>query len=276
MLKQRIITAAWLAPLVLVGLFGLDGGAFALFTALMVLLATWEWANLAGVTRTVQRAQLVAVMAVLMLAMWLTGAATAIWPLWLAAAGWLVNLYWVIRYPTAGAQWQAPARRLAMGLWVLLPCWVGFNVLRDIGMAWLLFVLLLVWCADIGAYFVGRNWGKRKLAPHVSPGKSWEGVFGGLAATAILAILFALWLQLGLAGSITLILITAVVTLASVLGDLLESMLKRHRNIKDSSQLLPGHGGVMDRIDSLTAAIPLFALFYVEVLVEVFAQVPPL
>jgi len=137
-------------------------------------------------------------------------------------------------------------------------------------------VLLLVWCADIGAYFVGRHWGKRKLAPHVSPGKSWEGVYGGLAATTILAILFALWLPLGLVGGITLILITAVVTLASVLGDLLESMLKRHRNIKDSSQLLPGHGGVLDRIDSLTAAIPLFALFYVEVLVEVFARVPPL
>ncbi|TVU91192.1 phosphatidate cytidylyltransferase [Vreelandella titanicae] len=276
MLKQRIITAAWLAPLVLVGLFGLDGGAFALFTALMVLLATWEWTNLAGVSRTVRRAQLVAVMAVLMLAMWLTGTAMAIWPLWLAAAGWLVNLYWVTRYPAAGEQWQATTRRLAMGLWVLLPCWVGFNVLRDIGMAWLLFVLLLVWSADIGAYFVGRLWGKRKLAPHVSPGKSWEGVFGGLAATAILAILFALWLPLDLVGGITLILVTAVVTLASVLGDLLESMLKRYRNIKDSSQLLPGHGGVMDRIDSLTAAIPLFALFYVEVLVEVFAKVPPL
>ncbi|WGI25932.1 phosphatidate cytidylyltransferase [Halomonas alkaliantarctica] len=276
MLKQRIITAAWLAPLVLAGLFGLDGGAFALFTALIVLLATWEWANLAGVTRSAQRAQLVAVMAVLMVVMWLIGAATSIWPLWLSAAGWLVNLYWVTRYPAAGEQWQATARRLAMGLWVLLPCWVGFNVLRDIGMVWLLFVLLLVWCADIGAYFVGRNWGKRKLAPHVSPGKSWEGVYGGLAATAILAILFALWLPLGLVGGIALILITAVVTLASVLGDLLESMLKRHRNIKDSSQLLPGHGGVLDRIDSLTAAIPLFALFYVEVLIEVFAQVPPL
>ena len=276
MLKQRIITAAWLAPLVLAGLFGLDGGAFALFTALMVLLATWEWANLAGVTRAAQRAQLVAVMAVLMLVMWLAGAAASIWPLWFSAAGWLVNLYWVTRYPAAGEQWQATVRRLAMGLWVLLPCWVGFNVLRDIGMAWLLFVLLLVWCADIGAYFVGRHWGKRKLAPHVSPGKSWEGVYGGLAATTILASLFALCFGLGLVGGITLILITAVVTLASVLGDLLESMLKRHRNIKDSSQLLPGHGGVLDRIDSLTAAIPLFALFYVEVLVEVFARVPPL
>lgn len=272
MLKQRIITAAWLAPLVLAGLFGLEGSAFALFTALIVLLGTWEWTNLAGITQTAQRATLVGVMAVLMLIMWLIGAATAIWPLWLAAAGWLLNLYWVARYPAAGEQWQTSMRRLAMGLWVLLPCWVGFNVLRESGMAWLLFVLLLVWCADIGAYFVGRNWGKRKLAPRVSPGKSWEGVFGGLAATVILAILFAVWLSLDMAGGLTLILITAVVTLTSVLGDLLESMLKRHRNIKDSSQLLPGHGGVLDRIDSLTAAIPLFALLYFEVLAHVLAQ----
>lgn len=276
MLKQRIITAAWLAPLVLAGLFGLDGGAFALFTALIVLLGTWEWANLAGITRTAQRAQLVVVMAALMLVMWLLGAATAAWPLWLAAAGWLINLYWVTRYPAAGQQWQATTRRLAMGLWVLLPCWVGFNVLRESGMAWLLFVLLLVWCADIGAYFVGRNWGKRKLAPNVSPGKSWEGVYGGLAATAVLAILFAWWLSLDMAGSLTLIVVTGIVTLTSVLGDLLESMLKRHRNIKDSSQLLPGHGGVLDRIDSLTAAIPLFALLYLEVLVQMLVQGPSL
>nr|WP_290695864.1 phosphatidate cytidylyltransferase [Halomonas sp. UBA3074] len=276
MLKQRIITAAWLAPLVLAGLFGLDGGSFALFTALIVLLGTWEWANLAGITRAALRAQVVAVMAMLMLVMWLAGAATAAWPLWLAAAGWLINFYWVTRYPAAGQQWQATTRRLAMGLWVLLPCWVGFNVLHESGMAWLLFVLLLVWCADIGAYFVGRNWGKRKLAPRVSPGKSWEGVYGGLATTALLAIAFAVGLSLDMAGSLTLMLVTAIVTLTSVLGDLLESMLKRHRNIKDSSQLLPGHGGVLDRIDSLTAAIPLFALFYLEVLVPVLAQGQPL
>ncbi|MEA2118638.1 phosphatidate cytidylyltransferase [Halovibrio sp. HP20-50] len=276
MLKQRIITAAWLVPLTLIGLFGLQGGAYALFTAIIVLLGTWEWTNLAGVTRTAQRAQLVAMMAALMLGMWLTNAATSVWPLWLAAVGWLVNFYWVIRYPAAGQQWQATARRLLMGLWVLLPCWVGFNVLRESGAIWLLFVLLLVWCADIGAYFVGRRWGRRKLAPQVSPGKSWEGVLGGLAATAILAIVFTLWLPLDGLASMALILVTAVVTLASVLGDLLESMLKRYRNIKDSSQLLPGHGGILDRVDSLTAAIPLFALLYVEVLVQLLDQVQPL
>ncbi|WP_445010690.1 phosphatidate cytidylyltransferase [Vreelandella stevensii] len=266
MLKQRIITAAWLAPLVLAGLFGLQGGAFALFTAVVVLLGAWEWTNLAGVTQPSQRLGGVVGMAVLMALLWFSGAVYSVWPLWLAAAGWLLNLYWVTQYPAAGQQWQSTTRRLLMGVWVLLPCWVGFNVLRDSGAVWLLFVLLLVWSADIGAYFAGRRWGKRKLAPRVSPGKSWEGVLGGLAATCLLALLFALWQPLGVAGGIALLLITAVVTLISVLGDLLESMLKRYRDIKDSSQLLPGHGGVLDRIDSLTAAIPIFALCYLLVL----------
>jgi phosphatidate cytidylyltransferase len=259
-LRQRIITAAWLAPLMLAGLFGLQGGAFALFTAAVVLLAAWEWTNLAGVTASSRRLALVGGLAVVMGLLWGSGAALAAWPLWLALVGWLANLYWVVHYPNKGEQWQAPVRRLAMGLWVLLPAWVGFNVLREAGAVWLLFVLLLVWGADIGAYFAGRAYGRRKLAPRVSPGKSWEGVAGGLAATFALAVLFAVWQGLGLAAGVTLVLATAAVTLVSVLGDLLESMLKRYRGIKDSSHLLPGHGGVLDRIDSLTAAVPLFAL----------------
>ncbi|MGR4069922.1 phosphatidate cytidylyltransferase [Halomonas sp. LR3S48] len=257
MLRQRIITAAWLAPLMLAGLFGLDGGAFAAFTGVIVLLAAWEWSNLAGVTETNRRLALVAGLALLMGVLWTLGAALAIWPLWLAVAGWLVNLYWVTRYPAKSDQWGSTAVRLAMGLWVLLPAWVGFNLLRDTGGVWLLYVLLLVWGADIGAYFCGRAWGRRKLAPAVSPGKSWEGVVGGLAVTLMLALTFAVWQGVGVPG---LVIVTAVVTLVSVLGDLLESMLKRFRGIKDSSNLLPGHGGVLDRIDSLTAAVPLFAL----------------
>ncbi|MGQ4878402.1 phosphatidate cytidylyltransferase [Billgrantia sp. LNSP4103-1] len=266
MLRQRIITAAWLAPLMLACLFGLTGGAFAAFTGVVVLLAAWEWTNLAGVTRASRRLALVAGLAVLMVALWAFGAALAIWPLWLAVVGWVVNLYWVVRYPAGREQWQSIAVRLAMGLWVLVPAWVGFNVLRDIGSIWLLFVLLLVWGADIGAYFCGRAWGKRKLAPAVSPGKSWEGVLGGAAVTLLLALLFAAWQGLGMAGGLGLVVVTVVVTLVSVLGDLLESMLKRFRGIKDSSNLLPGHGGVLDRIDSLTAAVPLFALLSLGVL----------
>ncbi|PWV79870.1 phosphatidate cytidylyltransferase [Halomonas sp. A11-A] len=266
MLRQRIITAAWLAPLMLAGLFGLSGGLFALFTAAIVLLAGWEWTNLAGIRRLDNRLMLVAVLGMAMLMLWLSGGALMAWPLWLGVAGWLANLYWVVHYPARAGQWQSSTRRLAMGLWVLLPAWVGLNVLRDIGAVWLLFVLLLVWCADIGAYFAGRAFGRRKLAPRVSPGKSWEGVAGGLVATAVLALIFASWQGLGLGGGLALLLATLVVTLVSVLGDLLESMLKRFRGIKDSSQLLPGHGGVLDRIDSLTAALPLFALLMLGVL----------
>ncbi|WP_338036112.1 phosphatidate cytidylyltransferase [Halomonas binhaiensis] len=143
-----------------------------------------------------------------------------------------------------------------------MPTWIGFNVLRDSGGVWLLFVLLLVWCADTGAYFFGRAFGKRKLAPKVSPGKSWEGVLGGMGVTAFLAVIFSLWQSLDLGATIVLVVVTLGVTLTSVLGDLLESMLKRHRGLKDSSQLLPGHGGILDRIDSLTAAVPVFALFF--------------
>jgi phosphatidate cytidylyltransferase len=265
-LRQRIITAAWLAPLMLAGLFGLTGGGFALFTGAIVLLAAWEWTNLAGVTEAGRRLALVAGMALLMLVLWLAGAAFATWPLWLAVAGWVANLYWVTQYPARSEQWRSTATRLIMGLWVLLPAWVGFNVLRDTGGVWLLYVLLLVWGADIGAYFSGRAWGRRKLAPAVSPGKSWEGVGGGIGVTLVLALVFAVWQGLGLAGGLGLALATVVVTLVSVLGDLFESMLKRFRGIKDSSNLLPGHGGVLDRIDSLTAAVPLFALLSLGVL----------
>jgi phosphatidate cytidylyltransferase len=261
-LKQRIITAAWLAPLVLAGLFGLQGGAFAVFTASIVLFGAWEWSNLAGIQRVTLRVTLVAGVAILMLLLWQSSAVFSPWPLWVAAVGWLVNLYWVMRYPQALAQWRSTPRRLLMGLWVLLPCWVGFNVLRESGSVWLLFVLLLVWAADIGAYFAGSALGKRKLAPDVSPGKTWEGVGGGLATTLLLALVFSAWQGLGLSGGLMLLIVTLVVTLVSVVGDLLESMLKRYRNIKDSSHLLPGHGGVLDRIDSLTAAVPLFALLY--------------
>lgn len=261
MLKQRIITALVLAPLALAGLFGLIDGSFALFTGVIVLLGAWEWANLAGLEQTVKRLGYVAGLGLLMLGAWLSGSVLASWPLWLSAIGWLVCLYWVALYPQSSAQWRATTVRLVIGIWVLLPCWIGLIQLRAVGGEWLLYVLLLVWVADIGAYFAGRRFGRRKLAPRVSPGKSWEGVYGGLLATALLALIFALWLGLEAAQGAWLLVATLIVTLVSVLGDLLESMLKRLRGIKDSGHLLPGHGGILDRIDSLTAAVPLFALF---------------
>lgn len=261
MLKQRVMTALVLAPLALAALFGLSGAGFALFTGIVVLLGAWEWANLAGLERPAGRLAYVAGLGVLMVLAWLSGAAQALWPLWVSALGWLLSFYWVAGYPRTSDQWRPRGVRLAMGLWVLLPCWVGFIQLRATGIEWLLYVLLMVWVADVGAYFAGRRFGRRKLAPRVSPGKSWEGVHGGLVATFLLALGFAAWEGLSPGEGAWLVVATLGVTLVSVLGDLLESMLKRLRGIKDSSNLLPGHGGILDRIDSLTAAVPLFALF---------------
>ncbi len=156
-----------------------------------------------------------------------------------------------------------------MGLLVLVPAWVGLNHLRtgsfQFGQVgnnlWvILYVLCVVWVADIGAYFAGRAFGKAKLAPRVSPGKSWAGVWGGLAAVGAFAVLVSQLASASPRETVLLVIASLVTGLVSVLGDLLESMLKRFRGIKDSSQLLPGHGGIMDRIDSLTAAIPVFAL----------------
>ncbi|WP_227369058.1 phosphatidate cytidylyltransferase [Halomonas sp. M20] len=260
MLRQRVLTALVLIPLALLGLFGLSGVGFALFTAVVVLLAAWEWANLSGFSATLSRLAYVLAIALVMLISWHTFIAFAAWPLWLALLGWLVSFYWVATYPDSLKQWSRPWLRLLSGVWVLLPCWIGFVQLRLSGAEWLLYVLLIVWFADVGAYFAGRRFGRRKLAPRVSPGKSWEGVYGGMIATAFLAIGFSIILGLGAAGGLELMVTTVIVTLVSVLGDLLESMFKRVRGIKDSGDLLPGHGGVLDRIDSLTAAVPLFAL----------------
>lgn len=262
MLRQRVLTALLLAPLVLVGLFGLESGPFAIFTAGIVLVASWEWTNLAGVTTRRSRLVGILVAMLFMLMLWHTNAIHQTWPLWVALLGWALNLYWVVSYPATESQWKTTTGRLAMGGWVLLPCWVGFYHVRAEGAVWLLFVLLLVWFADTGAYFAGRRFGRRKLAPAVSPGKTWEGVMGGVVATTVLALSFVLWLRLSIEKSMVLVMITMVITLVSVLGDLLESMLKRSRGIKDSSALLPGHGGILDRIDSLTAAVPIFALLH--------------
>lgn len=262
MLKQRVITALILAPLTLWGLFGLSAEHFIWFISAVVLIASWEWANLSG-SSSLGRVLYPAAIAVLLYGLEQVRTADLdLNILILAAVGWTVALYWVSCYPKTSL-WSSTQARLLMGLVVLIPCWVGFVELRTnfwFGKDELLYVLLLVWTADVGAYFSGRRYGNKKLAPKVSPGKSWAGVYGGLLATTLLALVAAGYWQLNLNNTLTLVLITLVVTAVSVLGDLLESMVKRHRGLKDSSQLLPGHGGVMDRIDSLTAAVPIFVL----------------
>jgi phosphatidate cytidylyltransferase len=269
-LKTRIITALILAPIAVGGVFFLPPVGFAIFTAALIALGAWEWANMAGLTAQSARVGY-SVAVLLLLAALYTITAHSV--LWLAVLWWLAGLGLVAYYPKGSAHWGLVPVRAAMGLLVLVPAWVGLNYLRsgelrfgltDNNLLLILYVFVLVWVADVGAYFSGRKFGKAKLAPRVSPGKSWAGVWGGLAAVAVFAWAVSQTLGAEAGQSVALIIISVVTAAVSVLGDLFESMLKRFRGIKDSSRLLPGHGGIMDRIDSLTAAIPIFTLLVIQ------------
>ncbi len=261
MLKQRIITAVVLAPLVLAAIFLLPLFEFKLFIAAVVTLAAWEWANLSGIEAKAQRiGYAVLVLAIVIALKWFAVAAMPV--LITALLFWCLALGWVCTFPNSRNQWQSVSMRALMGLLVLVPTWSGLVELKaqPSANAWLLLLMLLVWGADVGAYFAGRRWGNKKLAVAVSPGKTWAGFYGGLATSMLIALVFGLSVSLSGAQLVGLLLVCLFTALVSVLGDLLESMIKRHRGIKDSSSLLPGHGGVMDRVDSLTAAAPIFAL----------------
>jgi len=265
-LKTRIITALILAPIAIGGIFFLPPLGFALFTAAIITLGAWEWANMSGFEQQPARIGYAAVVAIILYGLLDVPAVPV---LWLALLWWVVCFLLVRSYPAGSERWGSRPVRALMGVLVLVPAWVGLNHLRAAGFQFgntdnnlllILYVFCVVWVADIGAYFAGRAFGKAKLAPRVSPGKSWAGVYGGLVAVAVLALVASLLASASLTETIMLVVATLVTGLVSVLGDLLESMLKRFRGIKDSSALLPGHGGILDRIDSLTAAAPVFAL----------------
>ncbi len=265
-LKTRIITALILAPIAIGGIFFLPPLGFALFTGAIIAVGAWEWANMAGIEQPLGRVGFALAVAAILFGL-LEAPANVV--LWVALVWWAMCFLLVRSYPDGSDRWSSSTARAMMGLLVLVPAWVGLNHLRTGGFQFgdsasnlllILYVFCIVWVADIGAYFSGRAFGKAKLAPRVSPGKSWAGVWGGLFAVGVFALLIGLWANAS-SGDIALLMLASLITGGiSVVGDLMESMLKRFRGIKDSSHLLPGHGGIMDRIDSLTAAIPVFAL----------------
>lgn len=258
MLRQRIITAVILVPLALLGVFALSPFYFSLFVGGVVLLAGWEWGNLAGLSQPGRLAYVV----VLALGLYGSQYLPQTYILSTAVVIWGAALALVLTYPESTALWRHSVLKLAMGIVVLAPAWSCLVWLKHAENSSMLIVYLfaLIWGADIGAYFFGKRFGRRKLAAKVSPGKSWEGVFGGLLVTAIITIGFGLALDKSMLQVIMMVLFAWLIVMVSVLGDLLESMFKRERGVKDSSNLLPGHGGVMDRIDSLTAATPFFCI----------------
>ncbi|WP_426141311.1 phosphatidate cytidylyltransferase [Pseudomonas sp. DWP3-1-2] len=260
MLKQRIITALILLPIALCGFFLLEGAGFALFIGLVVTLGAWEWARLAGFAEQSARVAYATFVAALLFLLYLMPG-LAPWVLVAAVIWWGVATYLVLTYPASSEHWASAACKLVIGLLILLPAWQGLVLIKqwELGNWLILSVMVLVWGADIGAYFSGKAFGKRKLAPKVSPGKSWEGVYGGLLLSLVITAVVGVFRDWSASGFVFGLLGAAIVVFISVVGDLTESMFKRESGIKDSSNLLPGHGGVLDRIDSLTAAIPVFA-----------------
>lgn len=258
MLKERILTALVLLPIVLWCVFGGVGGAFATLAAVLVLLAAWEWTAMMRWQGLPARiAYVTGVAAVL----WLLRDAPlpALGPLLvLAVLFWLLATYWVTAYPQQAERWDSPGLLMVAGLLLVVPTWAGLVQLHQASPWWLIYLLVLVWGADTGAYFAGRRFGRVKLAVHVSPAKSREGMLGGLLLTMLIASGVALWLGLAPGPAALFLLVSLVTVLASVLGDLFESMVKRRAGIKDSGHIFPGHGGALDRIDSITAAAPVF------------------
>lgn len=281
MLKQRIITALWLIPLVLGAIFLLPNEYFAWALVPVFLIAAKEWGRIIDSECNVTQWSFTLTMAILLVAMNVLVPTNIVWqnghlhPLFLAAiligaAWWACSLLLVIFYPKSANFWQSrPMLKSFFGQLTLLPCFISLISLKALsttndpyfGGCLVLFVMLVVWAADSGAYFVGKAIGKTKLMPNVSPAKTLEGLLGGLATTMVVAagvMLSSPEQELGL-----VIAVTIFIALASALGDLTESMFKRAAKIKDSGTILPGHGGVLDRIDSLTAALPIFTLIYI-------------
>ncbi len=270
MLKQRLITALALTFVFLAALFGLPSGYFSFFIGAVVLIGAWELASLSGFTLFWQRLLYAFVNLVLLIAaasyLGFEGEASpvlnqeAIRDLLMVGCGWwALALLLVQGYPSSSLLWGHQILRLLMGFVVLVPTWVALVYVRQQkeGELLVLLLILVVAVADSGGYFAGRRFGRHKLAPAVSPGKTWEGFAGGFLANCLLAVMLSWLFDVSLPLLLALIVPTSLV---SVLGDLLESMVKRHAGVKDSGRILPGHGGVLDRVDGITAGAPVFAL----------------
>ena len=253
MLRTRIITAVIALVVLGVVLFAIPPRLAELFIAGVVLAGAWEWSGFLGASGSLSRSAYAAVIGALIVATYVLLPVVTLAVLQIAFLWWFAAFIWILFFPT-----PIPLIvRMIVGALVLVPMFLALIVLYRMGPLVLLLALLIVWAADAGAYFAGKQFGRVKLAPSISPGKTWEGVIGGLAAVALLSVAVAQWSDASLAVLLPFCLAVAVL---SIVGDLTVSMFKRTAGVKDSGSLFPGHGGVLDRVDSVAAAAPLFAL----------------
>lgn len=277
MLHLRILTAIFLIPLVLWGVIGLSSQWFEVITAVIFLLAAMEWTKLANYHHFFSKAIFLAIFGLTLLLLkatqWVSPLFSWAWCA-IAAVFWFFSFYWIAHYQGKTPRFLKQSfNRAWMGILCLSAAWLALNLIRQLewGREWIIFLFILIWSTDTFAYFAGRKWGSVPLAPYVSPKKTYEGFWGGIigANVAALALVIILqwpgleafkptlfeWKNLG-----ALLSMVFVTTLLAVLGDLFESLLKRIVAIKDSGAILPGHGGILDRFDSLISALPFYAL----------------
>jgi phosphatidate cytidylyltransferase len=274
MLKQRIITAVVLLAVLLPALFWPTPAPFAVVALVLIAAGAWEWGRLNGLAQTASLAP-AAICLLLCAGSWYAGLLGLPLPRFWSIVGalWVLAGAWLLRAGVAGWPGVPRVLRLAGGVLALWLAWLAVAQAREIGVNFLLSILVLVWVADISAYFAGRRFGlkftRNKLAPAISPGKSWEGVWGGMAGVLVLALIWtaadrsagaeipSLYTRLAGAGWWLLVISAVFLAAMSVVGDLVESLVKRSAGAKDSSKLLPGHGGVLDRVDALLPTLPL-------------------
>ena len=263
MLRQRIITAIILAPLMIISIVYLPTQILALVFAGILSVAAWEWATCIGWQYKHRILYVFSLLLCVALCSYLLMQASIFLIVVLGFLWWHIALLLVIQYQKHGnISISSKLLKAVIGGIILVPCWLSIMLLhaRSTGVILVLFLCFLIWLGDSAAYFAGKRFAKKKLAGNVSPGKSWEGVYGALLMTFILALHYIWYTEMSFTHAIFFIVLALFTLIFSIVGDLVESMFKRMAGMKDSGSILPGHGGVLDRIDSLTAAAPVFCV----------------